>query len=67
LGKIKGLQLMENGQSMTHQKFVDDTMLHGVPIVKEASTYKQILNKFALATGMEVNLSKSKKKKILKY
>jgi len=59
-GKIKGLQLTENGQAMTHQQFVDDTMLHGIPTVKEASTYKQILNDFSLATGMEVNLSKSK-------
>lgn len=59
LGKIKGLELTENRQTMTHQKFMDDTMLHGVPTIKEASTYKQILNKFALATCMEVNLSKS--------
>jgi len=26
-GKIKGLQLSENGQTLTHQQFVDDTML----------------------------------------
>ena len=44
---------------MTHQQFVDDTILQGIPTVKEASTYKQILNDFALASGMEVNLSKS--------
>eukprot|EP00253_Pinus_taeda_P025758 PITA_25758 len=60
LGKIKGLQLMENGQALTHQQFVDDTMLQGIPTVKEASVYKQILNDFAMAIGMEVNLSKSK-------
>eukprot|EP00253_Pinus_taeda_P019643 PITA_19643 len=30
-GKIKGLQLYENGQSGTHQQFVDDTMLRGIP------------------------------------
>ena len=59
LGKIKGIQLKENGQTMTHQQFLDDTMLHGIPTVKEALAYKKILNKFALATGMEVNLSKS--------
>eukprot|EP00253_Pinus_taeda_P008351 PITA_08351 len=58
-GKIKGLQLTENGQAMTHQQYVDDTMLQVIPTVKEASVYKQILNDFVLATGMEVNLSKS--------
>lgn len=64
-GKIKGLQLTENGQAMTHQKFVDDAMLQGNPTVKEASAYKQILNNVSLATGMEVNLSKSKKKSLI--
>jgi len=57
-GKIKGLQLTEKGQALTHQQFVDDTMLQGIPIVKEASAYKQIFNDFSMATGMEVNLSK---------
>jgi len=27
MGKIKGLQLSENGQALTHQQSVDDTML----------------------------------------
>jgi len=58
-GEIKGLQLTENGQTLTHQQFVDDTMLQGIPTVKEATTYKKILNDFASASGMEVNLSKS--------
>ena len=35
-------------------------MLQGVPTVKEALAYKQILSDFAMATGIEVNLSKSK-------
>ena len=60
VGKIKGLQISENRQALTHQQFVDDTMLQGIPMVKEALTYKQILGDFAMATGMEVNLSKSK-------
>eukprot|EP00253_Pinus_taeda_P028919 PITA_28919 len=59
-GKIQGLQLSENGQVLTHQLFVDDTMLEGIPIVKEALAYKQILNDFSMAAGMEVNISKSK-------
>eukprot|EP00253_Pinus_taeda_P024711 PITA_24711 len=59
-GKINGLQLIENGQALTHQQFVDDIMLQGVPTVKEATAYKQIMNVFTMATGMGVNLSKSK-------
>eukprot|EP00253_Pinus_taeda_P004347 PITA_04347 len=37
LGKIKGLQLTENDQALTHQQFVDDTTLQGIPTVKEAT------------------------------
>jgi len=35
-------------------------MLQGIPMIKEALAYKQLLSDFAMATGMEVNLSKSK-------
>eukprot|EP00253_Pinus_taeda_P033490 PITA_33490 len=49
--KIKGLQLSENGQALTHQQFVDDTMLQGIPKVKEASAYNKILKEFSMATG----------------
>jgi len=58
LGKIKGLQVSEKGQTLTHQQFVDDTMLQGIPTVKEAVAYKPIFNAFAQASGMEVNLTK---------
>jgi hypothetical protein len=58
MGKIKGLQLTENGEALTYERFVDDTMLQGIPTVREATAYKQILNDFARATGMEVNFSK---------
>eukprot|EP00253_Pinus_taeda_P009017 PITA_09017 len=60
MGRIQGLQISDNGQVLTHQQFVDDTMLQGIPMVKEAFAYKQILNDFVKATGMEVNLTKSK-------
>ena len=39
MGKIQGLTLKENSQALTHQQFVDDTMLQGIPIVKEAQAY----------------------------
>jgi len=35
-------------------------MLQGIPIVKEALAYNKILRYFAMASDMEVNLSKSK-------
>eukprot|EP00253_Pinus_taeda_P005771 PITA_05771 len=54
VGSIKGLQLSENGQALTHQQFVDDTMLQGIPTVKEALAYKQILYDFAVATDPKV-------------
>ena len=60
VGKVKGLQLSEDGWALPHQQFVDDTMLQGIPTVKEALAYKQILRDFAMASGMELNLSKSK-------
>jgi len=60
VGKIKGLQLSKNGQALSHQQFVDETMLQRIPTVKEPLAYKQILSDFAMATCMEVNISKSK-------
>eukprot|EP00253_Pinus_taeda_P019258 PITA_19258 len=59
-GKVRGIQLSDNGQALTHQQFVNDTMLQGIPTVKEALTYKQILKDFTKASGLEFNLSKSK-------
>eukprot|EP00253_Pinus_taeda_P008430 PITA_08430 len=53
MGKIKGLTLKENGQALTHQQFVDDTMLQGIPTVKEARAFKQILNDFAMASAIQ--------------
>jgi hypothetical protein len=50
-GTIKGLQLYEDNPTTTHQQFVDDTMLHGISTVKEATTYKEILVDFGEASG----------------
>jgi hypothetical protein len=38
---------------------MDDTLLHGMPMVKEAKAYKQILDEFGEASGVEINHSKS--------
>eukprot|EP00253_Pinus_taeda_P027138 PITA_27138 len=48
-GKIQGLKLTMNGDALTHQQFVDDTMLQGTSTVKEALAFKQILKDFAMA------------------
>ena len=59
-GRIKGLKLTQNGDTLTHKQFVDDTMLWGTPTVKEAKAFKQILQDFAKAAGIEVSLTISK-------
>eukprot|EP00253_Pinus_taeda_P035429 PITA_35429 len=59
-GRIQGIKLTPDGEANTHQQFVDDTMLQGVPIVREAKPIKDILNDFTMAVGTEVSLSKSK-------
>eukprot|EP00253_Pinus_taeda_P022800 PITA_22800 len=51
MGKIRGLQVSENVSTLTHQQFFDDTLLQGIPTVKEASAYNQILKDFSMATG----------------
>eukprot|EP00253_Pinus_taeda_P029243 PITA_29243 len=58
-GQIKGLQPIRSFPATTHQQFVDDTMLHGTPTVKEALAYRDILHLFSKASGMEINFSKS--------
>eukprot|EP00253_Pinus_taeda_P009771 PITA_09771 len=58
-GTIKGLQPIRSLPATTHQQFVDDTMLHGSPTVKEAVAYRAILDLFSQASGMEINFSKS--------
>lgn len=57
-GRIQGLKLTLNGDTLTHQQFVDDTMLQGTPTVKEAKAFKQILNDFVMDAGSEVSLTK---------
>eukprot|EP00253_Pinus_taeda_P032936 PITA_32936 len=51
-GRIQGLKLTRDGDTVTHQQFVDDTMLQGVPTVKEAKAFKQILYEFATVAGV---------------
>jgi len=59
IGEIIGLRPFENFPTSTHQQFVDDTLLHDIPMVKEAKAYKRILEDFGEALGAEINHSKS--------
>lgn len=59
-GRIQGIKLTPDGEANTHQQFVDDTMLQGVPTIKEARAIKEILNNFNMAAGTEVSQNKSK-------
>jgi hypothetical protein len=58
-GEIIGIKPFENCPTSTHQQFVDDTLLHGTPTVREAKSYKIILEEFGEASGIEINHSKS--------
>jgi hypothetical protein len=57
-GEIKGIKPFENCPTSTHQQFVDDTLLHGTPIVNEPKDFKRILEDFGEASGEEINHSK---------
>eukprot|EP00253_Pinus_taeda_P024479 PITA_24479 len=52
-GRIQGLRLTQGGDTVTHQQFVDDTMLQGTPTVKEAKAFKQIVSEFSRVVGIE--------------
>jgi len=40
IGEITSIKPFKNFPTSTHQQFVDDTLLHGIPMVKEAKAYK---------------------------
>jgi hypothetical protein len=58
-GEITSIKPFKNCPTSTHQQFVDDTLLHGTPTVKEAKAYKRIIEEFGEASGAEINHSKS--------
>eukprot|EP00253_Pinus_taeda_P010304 PITA_10304 len=53
-GRIQGVKLTPEGDASTHQQFVDDSVLQGIPTVKEAKAFKQILNNFSLVARTEL-------------
>lgn len=58
--QLKGIKPVHQVPTITHQQFVDDTMLMGAPTVQEARTISKVLKTFSEASGMEINLTKSK-------
>ena len=58
-GEIRGFKFHDGMTPQTHQQFVDDTMLMGHPSVQEAQSFKNSLDLFAKASGLDVNPNKS--------
>eukprot|EP00253_Pinus_taeda_P026138 PITA_26138 len=57
-GSNKSLTL-HDGITLSHQQFVDDTLLLNCPLVPEAIVVKEILDIFSLTFGVSINLDKS--------
>jgi hypothetical protein len=59
-GSLKGLPLHNLHPALFHSQFVDDTLLLNSPSAKEALSLNTILSDFMEASGMSLNLDKSK-------
>jgi hypothetical protein len=57
---LKGLPLHNLQPALSPSQFVDDTLLLNSPSVKEALSLNSILSDFTDASGMSLNLDKSK-------
>jgi hypothetical protein len=59
-GSLTGLPLHNLHPTPLHSQFVDDTLLMNTPTVREATKLNSILSDFLDASGMLLNLDKSK-------
>jgi hypothetical protein len=59
-GSLKGLPLHNIKPAPSHSQFVDDTLLMNSPTAREANKLNSILSDFTEASGMTLNLDKSK-------
>ncbi|XP_059067465.1 uncharacterized protein LOC131858288 [Cryptomeria japonica] len=57
--QVSGIRITSNLDSLTHQQFVDDTMLYGLSNLGEARAFKQILDSYSMASRQEINPAKS--------
>lgn len=58
--KIIGLQPHASNPSTTHQQFVDNTLLMGLPSIKEVASFMSILSDFSATSSTSINPLKSK-------
>ena len=58
-GTIQGIGHHVGVTPQTHQQFVDDTMLMGISLVREARAINETMDTFKQANGLEVNKEKS--------
>jgi hypothetical protein len=59
-GSLKGLPLHNIQPAPSHSQFIDDTLLMNTPTAREANKLNSILSDFVEASGMALNLDKSK-------
>lgn len=59
MGSMKGIKLHHDINPMSHLQFLDDTLLMGLPMVREANDFKYALDTFMKALGTLINHSKS--------
>lgn len=57
--QLTGIRITSNLDSITHQQFVDDTMLYGCINLSEAQDFKLILDSYSKASGQGINPAKS--------
>lgn len=58
-GNIKCLKIFNLDSPITHQQFVNDTLLSKFPLCREDKTFKHIIEDFQATLGMEFNLNES--------
>ncbi|MCH80102.1 LINE-1 reverse transcriptase like [Trifolium medium] len=59
LGVFKGFKVGNNGLSVSHLQYADDTLFLGEATVENPWTLKTVLRCFELASGLKVNFAKS--------
>ena len=56
--KIRGITINEEVPKITHQQFVDDTILPGESNLEEAYNFKKIINNYMESLGQKLNANK---------
>ena len=58
-GSIHGLRPSSFSNASSHEQFVDNTILMGIAMVKEARSFKNTLNLYIKSSGQLINWEKS--------